>query len=79
MLVLWLVKEVDKAYDILCIEIVPTIEKLSLHMREACQVQQLFCHFTVWGKTVWLEGSFIALYIIQYDVFLSGAVMIEVV
>lgn len=52
MLVVLVVKEVDKAYDNLGIEIVPTIEKLSLHMLEACQAQQPLCHFTVWGKTV---------------------------
>ena len=52
MLVVLVVKEVDKAYDNLGIEVVPTIEKLSLHMLEACQAQQPLCHFTVWGKTV---------------------------
>ena len=35
MFVVLVVKEVDKAYDNLGIEIVPTIEKLSLYMLEA--------------------------------------------
>ena len=52
MFVVLVVKEVDKAYDNLGIEIVPTIEKLSLYMLEACQTQQSLCHFTVWGETV---------------------------
>ena len=55
MLVVLVVKEVDKTYDNLGIEIVPTIEKLSLHMLEACQAQQPLCHFTVWGRR--LDGT----------------------
>ena len=51
-LVVLVVKEVDKAYDNLGIEIVPTVEKLSLHMLEACQAQQPLCHFTVRGEAV---------------------------
>ncbi len=37
MLVVLVVKEVDKAYDNLGIEIVPAVEKLSLHMLETCE------------------------------------------
>ncbi len=51
-LVVLMVEVVDKSHDNLGVEVVPTIEKLSLHMLEACQAQQPLCHFTVWGKTV---------------------------
>ena len=51
MLMVLVVKEVDKAYDNLGIEIVPAIEKLSLYMLEACQTQQPLCHFALWGET----------------------------
>ena len=51
-LVVLMVEVVDKSHDNLGVEVVPTIEKLSLHMLEACQAQQPLCHFTVWRKTV---------------------------
>ena len=51
-LVVLMVEVVDKSHDNLGVEVVHTIEKLSLHMLEACQAQQPLCHFTVWGKTV---------------------------
>ena len=51
-LVVLMVEVVDKSHDNLGVEAVPTIEKLSLHMLEACQAQQPLCHFTVWGEAV---------------------------
>ena len=51
-LVVLMVEVVDKSHDNLGVEVVPTIEKLSLYMLEACQTQQPLCHFTVWGETV---------------------------
>ena len=51
-LVVLMVEVVDKSHDNLGVEVVTAIEKLSLHMLEACQAQQPLCHFAVWGEAV---------------------------
>ena len=51
-LVVLMVEVVDESHDNLGVEVVPAIEKLSLHMLEACQAQQPLCHFAVWGESV---------------------------
>ena len=51
-LVVLMLEVVDESHDNLGVEVVPAIEKLSLHMLEACQAQQPPCHFAVWGESV---------------------------